>query len=212
MKWLLALALTGCAAAPPARAAQVRAHCGWDTLSPATVRVRVAADGSSDGPLSGHRVLAIDAPEATYGAVKPVLNAPGLVRVKVLLGDDLLPLTIPAAPGTRKKEMAGARVTVVGSHRIHRPKGTVSQRFASMRLDGDRVYLCLESESCKWMGLNALAAALEKTHPKAEVFSLSASDPTPWRHLVTALATAACYDRRPGEEPHEVLSSHAGKQ
>jgi hypothetical protein len=96
---------------------------------------------------------------------------------------------------------------VVGHRILRRPKGAPADRFADLRVATNRVRLFVENENPagKELPIADLAARLRRVDPPATVFALTATGDTAWREVERALLAAACYDRRPGEEPHEVI-------
>jgi len=213
-----AVLLAGCAATPPPTATpsdRQRATCGWEWRDETSAVVTVGADGNTEGPLSATRVIGVVARQGvSFGQMMAALepHRSTLVRVKVVLPNGaMLPMTLPRSKQERRAELPGARVAVVGKRILHRPKNTVAQRFADLRLDGERAYLCLETEGCRWLETASLSATLRAASPPVRVFALTASDPTPWSAVVEAVDAVACYDRAAGEEPHEVLLAPTGK-
>lgn len=215
----LALLLGGCAgtlSGPEERMARAQAArsarriCGWESFGPRLPRVELGPAGVRRAPPPGAQVLVVLADRGTevravLGALEPVHDS--LVRLEVpVQGRWLLPITYPNRPPVSPPSPEQSTVRLVGSHRIRRFKGAPADRFADLHLDGERVELWLETEGASQrLPLARLAAALRKTDPPARVFALRPTPSTRWRQLVAAVLAAACYDRAPGEEPHEVI-------
>jgi hypothetical protein len=211
--WASALlaCLVGCAPSPEPRAAfqqhiEGRRICGWDE---ATTSVGVGPS-SRKKVAPGTRIAILNVTEDARVADLRAAIAPAedsLVRLKLIIeGEALLPMTVPhrpeAPPPPEESES-----TIVGYQKITRPKAAPRDRLADLRLESDRVTVFVENDkpSGRQMAPHALAAHLRGVEPPVTVFTLGASDDTPWPAMREVLVAAACYDRGPGEEPHEVL-------
>jgi hypothetical protein len=217
---VLAGALTACAhgaaASSPESVAKLsvppdRSVCGWEQLEPDTPRVRIAADGSFEPAAAGQTVVVLDADAAApYGAVGRALAPAGasLVRIKVVVdGRWLVPLTFPRPVHPHPPAPDKSWASMVGRRKVTRSTETAAMRFGEIRLDGEVAVVHVENAAPggKHLAVGEIGALLRATAPPAEVFVLTATDDTPWQHLLSAAIAAACYDRKPGEEPHEVL-------
>ena len=186
-----------------------RPVCGWKELEESAAVLEVGADGHVRGPRPGEAVLAISAdPSASFEHVRDALipYEAHLVRLDIAVdGRWLVPVTFAGRPAP---PMPGPKVeTIVGHRRLIRPRDAPRLRFADVRLspDGVRLYVEHERVAGSALPLDRLAATLQALDPPATAFALTASDDTPWRAFVEALAATACFDRPPGSEPHEVL-------
>jgi hypothetical protein len=131
-----------------------------------------------------------------------------LVRIKVVIdGRWLLPMTsrgrVPVVPPPKSQTVE----SVVGKRILRRPRGAPAVRFADLRLDGASAMLYVENDNPRGRRLTVseLAAALGRIEPPATTFALTASDDTTWRDVMAAFVAAACYDKKPDEEPNEVI-------
>lgn len=212
--------LPGCAhgaadAEPEARpimaVAAERPVCGWETLAADMPRVVVSQGGPGEPAHPGASVLVVTGDdEASYGAVKQALApaASTLVRVKVVVEERwLLPVTHRRPVHPHPPAQAERWVSMVGKRKITRSRQVPAQRFADLRLEGDRARVHIENEAPggSEVPVAELAALLRRTEPPVSMFALTATEATAWKHVVAALVAAACYDRKPGQEPHEVL-------
>lgn len=188
-----------------------RGWCGWDHLgapgTPAAVEV-----GASGGAVSaGERVtvlkLADDATMADLvAALRPAERS--LMRVKVAMdGSALLALTIPGRAPPRAMPAEPTETAIVGHRKVTRPRAAPRDRLADLRVERGEVTVFVENDKPggATVTTGALAAHLNGLEPPVGVFTLGASDETPWPRLREVIAAAACYDRAPGQEPHEVL-------
>lgn len=206
---LILISQTACqvSAAPPRRlnSAPDRRICGWDEGSGSPV-------GPSQPALvgAGARVAVLrPSDEARFEDLRRAL-APArdtLVRVKLAIdGDDLLAVTIPHRPAVMPPSDT-TESTIVGHRKVTRPKGGLRDRIADLQLDGGEVTVFVENDKPggRAMATAALADHLRGVEPSVGVFTLGVSDDTTWPQLRGVLVAAACYDRQPGEEPHEVI-------
>jgi ABC-type amino acid transport substrate-binding protein len=188
-----------------------RPVCGQDEASGSEARIDVGRDGRATLAPVGARVIVLAADdEAPFGAVRRAL-APiegTLVRVKVAVARGwLVPLTHHQPEAMAPPEPEEAVTADVGLRRIIRARSAAADRFADLRIDAGRARLFVENDAPRGVDvdLGELVATLRGCEPPVGVFALSASDRTSWRQVREALVAAACYDRAPGEEPHEVI-------
>ncbi|RLB61999.1 MAG: hypothetical protein DRI90_10080 [Deltaproteobacteria bacterium] len=209
-------AFGGCASAPeatvatPDRQQAERSPCGWEEVDQTAPRLTIGADGEASQVASGgYTVVLTAAGEVPFGAIRQALEplASGLVRVKVIIdGRWLLPMTYPYRPPVSLPQPDRLAVQTVGTRRITRSVGAPADRFADLRLAGDRVLLHVEHGGpSETLPVAKLAQRLRETEPAVGTVALRVSDETAFEHVVTVLVAAACYDRKPGEEPHEVI-------
>jgi hypothetical protein len=218
--WVLAGTLTACghgvSASGPESVAKLsvppdRSVCGWEQLEPNAARVRIAADGSFEPATVGQSVVSLDVDSAApYGAVERALApaAASLVRIKVLVDDRwLVPVTFPRPVHPHPPAPDTSWTSMVGRRKVTRSIEAPAIRFGEIRLDGEAAVVHVENAAPggKQIRVGEIAALLRATEPPATVFALTATDDTPWQHVLRAAISAACYDRKPGEEPHEVL-------
>lgn len=185
-----------------------RAICGWEELGQETP-LRVA-DGERAGP--GWSTVALSPAASTpYGEVQQALKPAedSLVRIKLVVDDRwLLSTTYPQRQRQPPKPPPGERSTrIVGQRQITRSTRRPAERFADLRVDGARVLLFVENEaqSGRDLQISALGAVLAELSPPAQVFAVTATAATPWTAVLEVAVAAACYDREPGDEPHEVV-------
>lgn len=188
---------------PPARPI-----CGWEELTDETPLP--ITDGVHAAPGASTVVIA-PASTSSYGAVQLALKPAeaSLVRVKLLVdGRWLLQTTYPQRGRQPPKPPPGERATrVVGHRQITRSTKRPAERFADLRIDGSEVVLFVENEaqSGTSLAISALEAALTALSPPAQVFAVTATRETPWTSVLEVVVAAACHDRAPGDEPHEVV-------
>jgi hypothetical protein len=191
---------------PPARTV-----CGWEQLEADADAVTVGPDGSATPAAVGQTVVILrphrDAPFAAVGrALSPAAGS--LVRLKVVVDDRwLVPVTFPRPVHPHPIDPKKSWVSSVGRRKVTRSTEAPGIRFAEIRLDGDRALVHVENEAPGgWdLPIAELAAKLRATEPAVGFFALTGSAETPWKHVQAAAVAAACYDRAPGEEPHDVL-------
>ncbi|HHH27941.1 MAG TPA: hypothetical protein ENK57_06310 [Polyangiaceae bacterium] len=165
--------------------------------------------GSAVSP--GERVAVVRlGDEATMASLITALQpaATSLVRVKVAMdATSLLPLTVPQRLAPDAWPPGPTETAIVGHRKITRPQAAPRDRVADLRVEGAEVTIFVENgkPGGEIMSTSALRAHLQALDPPAIVFTLGASDDTPWPRLREVIAAAACFDRGPGEEPHEVL-------
>ncbi|MEZ4441899.1 MAG: hypothetical protein R3B72_22560 [Polyangiaceae bacterium] len=198
-------ALTACSSAAPPKAPEGRKLCGWDRLG-AAIPMAIE-EGTRLG--SGARVVTVRIPPALpYRALQETLaRAESLVRLKVVVdGEALLPLSRPA-PALPEDALLPEETTLVGERRVTRRRGAPRVRVAEVRVGPEGVTLHVENENPRGIELPTarLAEHLAALDPPATAFVVTAAPELPWRDLEPALRAAACHDRAPGEEPHEVL-------
>lgn len=131
-----------------------------------------------------------------------------LVRVKVVMDDaELLALTIPRRPDPEQAPSGPTETAIVGHRKVTRPRAAPRDRFADLRVEDGEVTVFVENDKPggNAVATHALRAHLRAIEPAVGVFTLGATDETPWHRLREVIAAAACFDRAPGEEPHEVL-------
>jgi hypothetical protein len=202
---------------PPAREAweavatvpPERKVCGWETNSETPLAITAAGQTRA---LAGDSVIVITvAPDAPYGAVQDALKPAeeSLIRVKLVVDERwLLPTTFPQKRRQPPKPPPEHRATrIVGRRQITRDTRRPAERFAALRVSGDRVMLFIENENQagKEHAVSELRAVLAAIEPRPDVFALTATADTPWNHVQAAVLAAACYDRSPGDEPHEII-------
>lgn len=188
-----------------------RTICGWEERTDKTAVLEVAPD--SEGTVSPAQSVAIIAVHAAtpYGRVKAALKPAehSLVRVKIVVDDRwLLPTTYPQRQRQPKKPPPEHRATrIVGRRKVTRDVRRPAERFAALRVKGDRVTLFIENErqAGDELTLSELKPRLATIEPPAEVFALTATDDTPFSSVAQVIQAAACYDRKPGDEPHEII-------
>jgi len=216
---VLALAVAGCGASTEPRGATTpgpgfpqpdRTVCGWEEVAGDGGRLHVAAEGQAAAPAPAGPVLVLSAaPGAPFGAVRQALEplADDLVRLKVVVDERwLIPVTFPYRRPTTLPKPDQPAVRTVGHRRITRSVGAPAERFADVRLAGDRVQLYVEHGGQPLsLPVGELAAHLRSIEPPVGTFALRVSDETPFAHVRTVLVAAACYDREPGDEAHEVI-------
>ncbi len=218
---MLSAALTACAP-PPAPAREPweavidvppeRKLCGWEERGVASMLAIGTHEPAAATP-GDSVVLIAPTANANYGLVQAALRPAGesLVRVKLVFdGRWLLPTTYPQRsrqPPKPPKEHRAERI--VGRRKITRDVRRPAERFASLRLhdDGTRMTLFVENDPQrgKALGAGELTSALMALEPRAEVFAITADESTPWPAVEKAIVALACYDRNPGDEPHEVV-------
>ena len=210
--------MSGCATRPAAKLEppQDRAICGWEELSdpPQQPFLRLPTSGSAAAALGHYQITVQAEPSLPVAAAKRALEPlyGSLLRLKLVARKSwLLSLTI-VQPRLQqhvalRSGQAPSQPSVVGDHRIVRVPGAPVARYAQVRLDGGRLRLLVEGadEAGRSLSTAVLAETLRGYTPPIEVFSLSASDATRWQQLLDALVAMACFDRKPGQEPHEVL-------
>lgn len=219
----------GCGASPetPVVSQTGRKVCGWESLEDiepharrpgeppppkldATPRLALTTK-SREHAQPGAQVLVLEvAPDVTFATLREALApaAETLVRIKVLFDDRwLVPMTargrVPVKPPPKSETVE----SVVGKRILRRPRGAPADRFADLRLERSELLLYVENENPagKRLRVAELRAALRRIDPPATVFALTATDETTWRELAAVLLAAACYDRGPDDEPHEVI-------
>jgi hypothetical protein len=188
-----------------------RTVCGFQQLEAADRPVVVSARDASPPVTAGlSRVVVRGEPSATYGSFKSALEPArtSLVRVKVVVGERwLLPLTFKRPVHPHPPSPSNRWISHVGKRRVTRSAEAPAERLADLRLAGDRATLVVENEAPggRELSVAELAAALRRIDPPVGVFALTATDDTPWPQFVEALTAAACFDRKPGQEPHEII-------
>jgi hypothetical protein len=188
-----------------------RPICGWEEVTTKTATMRISEEGDTQAA-PGQSVVVI-APKAgtSYGAVQLALEPAqeSLVRVKVAFEQRwLLSTTYPQKKRQPPKPPIEHRATrIVGHRQITRDVRRPAERMAALRIDGERVVVFVENERQGGddMSVSSLAGALAALEPKARVFALAATADTPWATVQKVALTAACYDRKPGDEPHEII-------
>jgi hypothetical protein len=213
---LMALALlAGCAPTPEAPRRKImpdltgRTVCGWDELEgPATLDL--AEPGATGALPAGAPIASLRVADHVPFAdvARAIAPAVSLVRLKIVYGERwLIAVTIPARTPPPKPKPEDAVVSIVGERKITRHKRAPRERIADLRLDGDTATLYVEQgkPAGDAIAIDALPDRLRRITPPIGVFALSASDATAWRHVHAAISAAACYDRRAGDEPHEVI-------
>lgn len=215
---LACVAFTACAAPPPPpgepwqaviAVPAERPICGWEEVGTARV-LRVSDDQARVPP--GQSTVNI-APSATlpYEAVQLALKPAEhtLVRVKIVFaGRWLLPTTFPQRSRQPPKPPPEHRQTrIVGHRQITRDVRRPAERFAALRIDGDRVVLFVENagQGGEDLAVSELRPRLRTLEPRADVFAVTATKTTPWASVQEVALAAACFDRQPGDEPHEVI-------
>ncbi len=216
---ILMLALAACGGPPePAAPAAFgpgvpqpgRRLCGWEELEPGQAQLTVGADGGGAQPMPAGPVVVLSAEGTTsFGALRRAL-APlesDIVRLKVVVdGRWLVPVTFPYRRPTSLPKPDAPAVRTVGYRRITRSVGTPADRFADLRLSGAEVQLFVEHGGGPvTLPVAELAGHLRRTEPPVGTFALAVTDETAWKQVLTVLVAAACYDREPGEEAHEVI-------
>ncbi|MEM1030903.1 MAG: hypothetical protein AAF928_02585 [Myxococcota bacterium] len=197
-----------------------RSVCGWKTLDDGTPRV-VFDEGGRYRP-SGPRgrtapAAALVVPggvsfHAVASAVRDI--DPSLRRVELPVdGRWLVPLTryagrapAPRPPSTDRD--ADVDVAVVGHRRVRRARGAPRVRLADVRVAPDaRATLFLERGNPAGVRLGAaqLSAYLRAARPRVDTFTIDAAPSVLWSDFVRVATVVACYDRGPGEAPHEVI-------
>ncbi|MBW2453137.1 MAG: hypothetical protein JRI68_01425 [Deltaproteobacteria bacterium] len=213
------LALAGCSAAsePTAPAAfgpgfpqPGRKVCGWEAHDSGQAQLTIGADGVVSQPAPTGPVVVLSAASQTpFGAVRRALEPleSNLVRLKVVVdGRWLLPVTFPYRRPTTLPKPDQPAVRTVGHRRITRSVGAPADRFADVRLTGDRVQLFVEHGGAPvTLPAAKLADHLRATEPPVGTLALRVTEETAFEHFVTVLVAAACYDREPGDEAHEVI-------
>ncbi len=194
------------AAVPPERPI-----CGWEEVTTGERPLVVTADGTP--AVSPGQGVALIAPLAAtpYRAVRAALTPAdtSLVRVKLLVDERwLLSTTYPQKLRQLPKPPPAERATrIVGDRQITRSVKRPAERFAALRVAADKIHLFVENDAPRGRELapSTLRETLRALEPKAEVFALTATDDTPWAVVLETALAAACYDRAPGDEPHEVI-------
>ena len=159
----------------------------------------------------GAQVLSLQvAGDVDYAAVRLALEpaVETLVRLKIVIDERwLLPITVPPALPPPKPKPDDAHTAKVGHRKITRDKKAKRDRFADIRLDGDRVELFVENErpGGDALTLSSLKETLRSVKPPVSVAALTASPSTKWQQVEQAIIAAACFDRKPGDEPHEII-------
>jgi hypothetical protein len=173
--------------------------------------VRISPGGEARvSPGESIVVIAPDA-DAPYGTVREALKPAdaSLIRVKLVHADRwLLSMTYPQRVRQPPKPPPDHRATrIVGHRKITRDVRRPAERFASLRIDGDDVVLFVENARPAGdpFAVAELDEALAALEPKAQVFAVTATADTPWSSVERVALAAACYDRGPGDEPHEVI-------
>jgi len=197
-----------------AKRAELRAKrhsCGWQHDQPSLARVTIASDGepSWSGGAPGVS-LVVDADDSVpFGRAKRSILphvSRGLVRIKVIVAaGELLALTVPRKPAMPAPSKTV--VSIVGTQQVTRIKGAPRDRLGQLLLDGDKGRLYIENDEPRGriVSLADLADVLRSTKPPMRVFALSASHRTRWGDYRRAVLALACFDRRAGQEAHEVL-------
>lgn len=213
----LALELAGCAAASgdamhviDSSVSPERDVCGWEELRAGDAVVTLSSGGTLEYVPAGVDIaLLAVAPDVPYGdvgrAIEPAKSS--LVRIKIVVGGRwLVSLTYPATKPIAPLP-APAEPVIVGYRKITRDKAAPRQRMADIRLNGERARLYVEGERAagREVPVAELADVLRRSKPPIEIFALTAAPDVAWRHVERAALAAACHDRRPGEEPHEVI-------
>jgi hypothetical protein len=213
---LTACALTACADVPVlvkepwqavSRVPRERPICGWEELNEAMDRVELPGNEAAPGTAV---LVILPADDVPYGVVRSALApaAAALVRVKIAVDRRwLLATTYPPADPPPKPPPERAVTRVVGERQITRDVEAPALRFADVRVDGDAAQVFVENDAPagETIPLGALAAALAEIEPPAEVFAVTATSETAWANVRRAVIASACYDRAPGDEPHEVI-------
>lgn len=186
-----------------------RPMCGWDELMGDAPDVTLAP-GARQALPAGVQVVTLSLHhDVTFAELeRAIAPARSLVRVKLVFDDRwLLSLTLPPSIPPPKPKPSDAHESVVGHRKITRDRAAPRQRFADLRVDGDRAELFVENEAPggEQLALGELAARLSAHQPPVGVFALTASDDTRWLQLSRAIIAAACFDRKPGDEPHEII-------
>jgi hypothetical protein len=215
--------LAGCAATTPAAELREvdgampvpaeRRVCGWEALgdraSHAPV-VAIAADGDSTGAVPGPYAVIVQAHDAArfadvLRALAPMKDS--LVRLKVPIdGRWLLPMTYPYRRPAERPPPEKAVVRIVGKRRVTRWSDAPAERFAALELDRGTVSFDVENEGrARRAPIAKLRGMLAQSQPPVGVVALHVSDDTPWAQVVEVLLITACHDRKPGQEPHEVI-------
>lgn len=209
--------LGACGPKPPPPAvfemptAPQRKVCGWQEIGPGAEVLSVPAQGSVPTAAAGQQIVSLRAEDATsFGRIRRALDpaADTLVRVKVVLeGRWLLPTTFPRRQPAEPPPPARSVETKVGQHTVRRDRAAPVDRLAEVKLEGERLTLFLEGADPEGRDLTLaqLGPLLKGSKPPPLAFVLTATDDTPWRQVRTALQAVACYDRRPGQEPHDVI-------
>jgi hypothetical protein len=68
-----------------------------------------------------------------------------------------------------------------------------------------RVFVEREAIVGEAVTIDALRDHLQAADPPISAFTIAAQRNVPWGDFVRAASVAACYDRAPGGEPHEVI-------
>ncbi len=210
--------VTGCAGeAPPARepwenvraVPKERPICGWEEVDRNTPPLPILPKGDARVAPGASVAVIAPTPATSFADVRLAL-APAdasLIRIKLVVrGRWLLPTTHPKRQPT--KPPPSERVTrVVGRRRITRRRGQPADRFAALRVRGDSVTVFVENDNQqgRQVAISALGDAIRALDPPARVFAVTATDETPWSSVETAVIAAGCHDRKPGDEPHEVI-------
>lgn len=216
---MLLLALVGCGAAsePTAPAAfgpglsqPGRRLCGWEALDSGQAQLTIGADGVVSQPVPAGPVVVLSAAAQTpFARVRRALEPleSQLVRLKVVVdGRWLLPMTFPYRRPATLPKPDHPSVRTVGHRRITRSVGSPADRFADLRLAGDQVQLFVEHGGAPvTLPAAQLADHLRDTEPPVGTFALRVTDETAFEQVVAVLVAAACYDREPGGEAHEVI-------
>lgn len=222
---LLLMALQACTPPPPSGPSPVvevpaeRSLCGWEELSDAERIVALDSQGSALRPVApGAYAAAIVAPdEAAFGDVASTLKRADadLVRIKLAVDERwLVPVTrYGGAPVTPKPVSTAEVETVVGHRRVIRHKERPRVRLADLRVHADaqvEVYVENEKLTGKRLAIDELKSFLTAVSPPVGAFTIHADDDVRWANFVRTAAAAACYDRSPGFEPHEVIWDQRG--
>ncbi len=187
-----------------------RPICGWEEVADGTAILRLGSAGASAPPGQSAVVIA-PRPETDYAAVQRALVPAEhtLVRVKLAIDDRwLLSTTYPQKRRQPPKPPPGQRATrIVGHRQITRDVRRPAERFAALRIDGERVMLFVENErqEPELLSVSGLNRALMAIVPPAQVFAVTATADTPWAIVERVIIAAACFDRMPGDEPHEII-------
>jgi hypothetical protein len=206
--WVCSLA-AGCGPTPEpvAGALKPRSSCGWDRIEPSQPPLTLAP-GVTVAPGTMVATMAPD-DDTEFGALwAAIANATSLVRIKLAIGNgELLALTMPARIAADRPKPEPVDESMVGYQKITRPKAGPRDRIADLRVEGRAVTVFVENDKPGGEAMTPADVAnhLRAIQPPVGVFTLGASDDTRWRDLREVLVAAACYDREPGQEPHEIV-------
>ena len=213
------LAACGCATSPvtPSRGGRLagpepnRRLCGWEHLGLPGIPSPIAVAPAGEAVGAGERIAVVRlAEEATVTdlilALRPAARS--LVRVKLAMDDSaLLALTIPHRADAGAVLPGPKETAIVGHRKVTRPQSAPRDRFADLRVEDGEVTVFVENDKPggDTVAIEALKGHLLAIQPPVGVFTLGANGDTPWPRLRDVLVAAACFDRGPGDEPHEVL-------